>query len=276
MHPLRIDPNSDFSSWNLKKSHGNPSPSHPSCTGLWSENEAFFPRIPKLLVFTWWKETSCFTNWFAWCIELVNTLKAELLQGCHCFWRISPWSPTCFFGMWINSAHDFFTLCHDVFRFRLLPLIESLFFCGTWAVGFRFLEGAPPQKKMISTSHMFASSMSSWTKTSKNRPLVRFSVEVDLYILSCIHGHAGRNPLVWLLTARELRLGAVRNCWWFRNPGVHQLRWVVCPIKNSRFWYTSQVFGLGISEPSTVSPGFFLWKKKWAFGPHLSRTSKPE
>lgn len=116
------------------------------------------------------KGNRCFTNCFAWCIELGNTLKAELFQGCHCFWRISPWSPTCFFGMWINSAHDFFTLCHDAFRFRLLPLIESQFFCGTWAVGFRFLEGAPPKKKKISTSHMFASSMSSWTKTSKNRP----------------------------------------------------------------------------------------------------------
>ena len=108
---------------------------------------SFFSTDSETLSLHLVKGNSCFTNRFAWCIELVNTLKAELLQGCHCFWRISPWSPTCFFGMWINSAHDFFTLCHDVFRFRLLPLIESLFFCGTWAVGFRFLEGAPPKKK---------------------------------------------------------------------------------------------------------------------------------
>lgn len=93
------------------------------------------------------KGNRCFTNCFAWCIELGNTLKAELFQGCHCFWRISPWSPTCFFGMWINSAHYFFTLCHDVFRFRLLPLIESHFFVEHERLVSVFWRAPPPKKK---------------------------------------------------------------------------------------------------------------------------------
>ena len=41
-------------------------------------------------------------------------------------------------------------------------------------------------------------------------------------------------------------------CWWFRNP-ANQLRLVVYPVIDTGF-YTSQLVGLGISEPSTVLP----------------------
>ena len=163
-------------------------------------------------------------------------------------------------------------MCLD---FDFSPWLKAFFFVEHERLVSVFWRAPPPKKNDLHLPHVcFVNEQ--LDRNSQKSPFGGFSLEVYLYILSCIHRHAGRNPLVWLLTARELRLGAVRNCWWFRNPGVHQLRWVVCPIKNSRFWYTSQVFGLGISEPSTVSPGFFLWKKKWAFGPHLSRTSKPE